>query len=254
MIDSLISLIDQKKDVLSQVSAAILVFNGLIFFLAPQKARYLYFTNDLKLKDPKSWEVCDFVQQRFALCLITSPVTWWLHVEAGLSRDEAIGVVALPWILLCLHSLLNETCQRLGSSPKADYICLTVFSLVAFATLTHASYSNLSVKSLAGFTLANGLLSFMNPAAIGSLYGTPEREDFILLMRRSYGNGIISVAIFTAAFAWGVPQLKVVGLTWIVAGIGQVLLLEDLKKFKVVMAPILFWLFLAAFFGITLLI
>jgi uncharacterized protein YjeT (DUF2065 family) len=252
MMDSLIALIDQKKDVIAYVSGAICVLYGLIFFLAPQKARDLYFTNDLKLKDPKSWEVCDFVQQRFALCLITSPVAWWLHVEAGLSRDEAIGVVALPWILLCLHSLLNETCQKLGSSPKADYICLAVFSYVAFATLTHATYSNLSVKLLAGFTLAHGLLSFLNPAGIGSLYGTPEREDFILLRRRSYGNGIISVSVFTAAFASGVPQLKTVGITWIVAGIGQVLLLEDLKKFKVVMAPILFWLVLAAFFGITL--
>jgi hypothetical protein len=249
--DTLKALLDYK-DVIAQVSGVICVLHGLIMFLAPQKGRDLYNTKDLELKDPKSWEIHDYIGQRCALCLITSPVAWWLHVEVGMSRDEAVGVVLLPWILLCLHSLLNEKPQQLGSSPRADYMSLAMFSFVAHATLTHTIYSNLAVKILAGFTLANGLLAFMNPAAIGSLYGTPEREDFINLMRRMYGNNLNSLAAFIGAFAWGLPHLKAVGIAWATAGVGMVLLLGDLKKFKVAMAPIFVWLVLMAFFGITL--
>jgi hypothetical protein len=240
------------KDVIAKVSGAICAFYGLIMFLAPQKGRDLYNTKDLELKDPKSWEVHDFIGRRHALCMITASVAWWLHVELDMSRDEAIGVVTLPWILLCLHSLLNETPKQLGSSPRADYVCLAMFSFVAYATLTHATYSNLSVKILAGFALANGLMLFMNPAATGSLYGAPERDDFINLIRRCYGNNLIALGAFTGTFAWGLPHLKAVGITWATVGVGMFFLLDDLKKFKVAMAPMFVWLVLAAFFGITL--
>jgi hypothetical protein len=253
--DSLVALVDYK-DVIAQVSGAICVLYGLVFFLAPKKGRHLYNSKDLVLKDPKSLEICDYLVQRSALCLITSPVTMWLHVDVGLSRDEAVGLAVLPWILLCLHSLLNETHQSFGSSPRADYISLFMFCCVACATLTHATFSSLAVKILSGFTMANGLLAFMSPAAIGTLYGTPEREDFILLMIRSYGLNLIIAAVFTAAFASGVPQLKTIGITWAAACVGLLVFLlnNSLKKFKVAMAPVFISLALMAFFGITLLV
>jgi hypothetical protein len=240
------------KDVIVQVSGVISVLHGLLLFLAPQNGRELYNMKDLELKDPKSWEIHDFVSRRSALCMITSPVAYWLHVLVGMSRDEAVGVTILPWILLCLHSLLNGKWQQLNSSPRADYICLAMFSFVAHATLTHATYSNLAVKILAGFTLANGLMLFMSPAAIGSLYGTAECEEFIDLIGRCYGMNLNSLAAFVGAFAWGLPLLKTIAIAWATAGVGMFLLLEDFKKFKLGMGPIYGWLVLMAFFGITL--
>jgi hypothetical protein len=104
--DTLKPLLD-NQDVIAQVSMAIGLIYGLLIFLAPHKTRDIFNIKALELKDPKGWEVCDYIRQRCALCMLTPPVVWWLHVEAGLSRDEAIGVALLPWILLCLHSLLN---------------------------------------------------------------------------------------------------------------------------------------------------
>jgi hypothetical protein len=127
-----------------------------------------------------------------------------------------------------------------------------MFSFVAHATLMHVTYSTLSVKILSGFTLANGLLAFMNPAAIGSLYGTPEREGFINLIRRMYGNNLNSLAVFIGAFAWGLPQLKALVIACATGAVGMFFLLNEVKKFKVAMAPIFVWLVLLAFFGITL--
>jgi hypothetical protein len=53
---------------------------------------------------------------------------WYLHFEAGLSHDKAVGVGTLAWILLCLHSLLNETMQKMGfKKPLLKYHSLFSF-------------------------------------------------------------------------------------------------------------------------------
>jgi hypothetical protein len=101
-------LIPFDKDTISKVSLAIIFVYGTIIFLAPQKAGDIYGHN-VELKDPINIQVIRFILQRSALCNISVVVIWYLHFEAGLSRDKAVGVATLPWILVCLHSLLNET-------------------------------------------------------------------------------------------------------------------------------------------------
>jgi hypothetical protein len=244
------------KYTIAKVSGAILAFYGTIMFLAPQKARDLYGTKDVQLKDPKSPLVLESLVQRGALAFVTGPAMWYLHVDAGLSREKAAGVCLLPSILFCLHSLLNEIPKQMGSSVRVDISCLMIYIPVAYATLSGVSsyYSDLALKSLWGWTLANGLLLYMTPSAIDTLYDIPEREEFVLLERTIYGANLINVALFGGAFAWGMDDAKAVGLGWASAFVTTLLNVKQFQKFNVATGPIYIWLALMAFFAITLLL
>jgi hypothetical protein len=245
-------LIPFDKDTISKVSLAICLVYGTILFLAPQKARDMYGQN-VELKDPISIQVIYFLLQRSALCDVSTVVIWYLHVEAGLSRDKAVGVATLPWILLCLHSLLNETTQKMGSSPRVEYQALFFFVLTAYATLSETTYSTLATKILFGWGLVNGLMAYMYPAAIGTIYGTPEREDHVLFLRRYYGMHLLNFAAFGGSFASGMDLFDALGLLWAVGFALTVGLLNDIDRTKTAKKPIYAWLVLAAFFAVTLL-
>jgi hypothetical protein len=243
------------QSIIAKVSAAILAIYGTLFFLAPQKARDLYGTKDVELKDPRSPLVLDYIEQRIALAVITGPAIWYLHVEAGLSRDKAAGVCLLPWILVCLHSLLNEMPKKMGSTNRANTSSLIMFISVAYATLSGASFSDLALKTLWGWTLANGLLLYMNPSAIDTLYGgAPERDGLVLLQMTTYGADLISVALFGVAFALGMEDTKAVGIGWASVFVTTLLNMKNFQKFNISTGPIYIWLALMAFFAITLLL
>jgi hypothetical protein len=245
-------LIPFDKDTISKVSLAILFFYGTIIFLAPQKAGDIYGRN-VELKDPKSVQVIHYLLQRSALCNMSMVVMWYLHFEAGLSRDKAVGICALPWILMCLHSLLNETMQKMGSSPRVEYQALFFFILTAYATLSETTYSNLATKIQTGWGLVNGLAAYMYPAAIGTMYGIPEREDYVLFLRRYYGMHLLVLAVFGGSFVHGRNLFDMLGLFWAVGFALTVGLWKDIDRMKTAKKPIYAWLVLAAFFAVTLL-
>ena len=124
------------KYTIAKVSGVIIAFYGTVLFLAPQKAHDLYGTKDvlLKLKDPRSPLVIEYLVRRGALTMVTLPAMWYLHVDAGLSREKAAGVCTLPMILFCLHSLLNEIPKQVGSSSRVDISSLMVYIPVAYVT------------------------------------------------------------------------------------------------------------------------
>jgi hypothetical protein len=243
------------QSIIAKVSGAILAIYGTIFFLAPQKARDLYGTKDIELKDPRSPLMLDFIEQRTSLALITGPAIWYLHVEASLSREKATGVCLLPWILVCLHSLLNEMPKKMGSTTHAETSKLIMFIPVAYATLSGATFSDLAMKTLWGWTLAHGLLLYMNPSAIDTLYGgTPERDGFVILEMTTYGANLINLALFGGAFALGIEGAKALGIFWASAFVTTLLNMKNLEKFNISTGPISLWLVLMAFFAITLLL
>jgi hypothetical protein len=243
------------QSIIAKVSGAILAIYGTILFLAPRKARDLYGTK-VELKDPeRSRLVIEYMVQRHALAVVTAPAIWYLHVEAGLSREKAAGVCLLPWILLCLHSLLNGIPKKMGSTTHAETSDLIVFISVAYATLSGASFSDLALKSLWGWTLASGLLLYMNPSVIDTLYGgTPEREGLVLLQWTALGANLISLALFGGAFALGMEDAKALGIAWASGFVTTLLNTKNFKKFNVSAGPIYVWLASAAFFAITLLL
>jgi hypothetical protein len=246
-------LIPFDKDAISKVFLAIIFVYGTIIFLAPQKARDLYRRN-VELKDPKSDQVIQYIVQRCGASDMSMAVMWYLHFEAGeLSRGVAAGVVTLAWIMLCLHSLLNETMQKMESSPRAEYVSLFFFGLTAYATLSETTYSNLATKILSGWTLVNGLSLYMYPAAIGTLYGLREREDYVLLVQRSYGMHLLILGVFSGAFAHGMKSEDVLGYTSAVGFVLTAGLLKDFDRMKTAKKPIYAWMVLQAFFAVTLL-
>jgi hypothetical protein len=244
------------KYTIAKVSGAITALYGIILFLAPQKAHDLYGTKDvlLKLKDPRSPLVIEYLVRRGALVMVTGPAMWYLHVDAGLSREKAAGVCILPMILFCLHSLLNEVPKQVGSSSRVDISSLMVYIPVAYVTLSGASYSDLALKSFWGYSLANGLLAYMTPSAIDTVYDTPEREDFVLLQRSTFGAYHINLALFGGAFAMGMDDAKAVGIAWASAFVTTLLNMKNFQKFNLSPGPIYTWLALMAFFAITLLL
>lgn len=244
------------KYTIAKASGVMLAFYGTILFLAPQKAHDLYGTNDvlLKLKDPKSSLVIDYLVRRGAIVMVTLPAMWYLHVDAGLSREKAAGVCILPMILFCLHSLLNELPKQMGSSSRADISSLVISIPVAYVTLSGASYSDIALKSFWGYSLATGLLAYFTPSAIDTVYDTPEREEFVLLQRSVFGANLINVALFGGAFAMGMDDTKAVGIAWASAFFTLLLKLKDLQKFNLSTGPIYIWLALQAFFAFTLLL
>jgi hypothetical protein len=245
-------LIPFDKDTISKVSLAILLVYGTIIFLAPQKARDIYGRN-VELKDPKSDLAIRYLLQRSGMCNMSLVVIWYLHFEAGLSRDKAVGVSTLAWILLCLHSLLNETTQKMGTSNRVEYQTLFFSVLTSYATLSETTYSNLATKILSGWLLVNGLLAYMYPAAIGTLYGTPEREEYVLLVRRCYGMDLLMLAVFAGSLAHGVNLVDGLGAVWAVGFALMAGLLKDFDRMKTAKKPIYAWLVLGAFFAVTLL-
>jgi hypothetical protein len=242
------------KYTIAKVSGAILACYGTILFLAPQKAYDMYGTKGVKLKDPKSPLVIDYIVQRSALAGVTCPAMWYLHIEAGLSREKAAGVCLLPSILFSLYSLLNEIPKQMGSSLRVEISSLIMYVPVAYATLSGASYSDLALKILWSWTLANGLLLYMNPSSIDTVYNTPEREEFILLNRTTYGAKLINLALFGGAFALGTDVAKALGITWASAFVTTLLNMKNFQKFNFSSGPIYIWLALMAFFALALLL
>jgi hypothetical protein len=244
------------KYTIAKVSGAILAFYGTVLFLAPQKVHDLYGTKDvvLKLEDPKGPMVIEYLVRRGALIMLTLPAMWYLHVEAGLSREKAAGVCILPMILFCLHSLLNEIPKQMGSSNRVDVSSLMIYIPVACVTLSGATYSDFALKSLWGWALANGLLCYMTPSAIDTVYDTPQREEFVLLQRSMFGAHLINVSLFGGAFAMGMDDAKSVGIAWASAFVTTLWKMKDFQKFNVSTGPVYIWLASMAFFAITLLL
>lgn len=135
---------------LAKYSAVLCFVYGLYFVLVPHKGKNVYLKQKPELKDPHGWDVFDLVVLRQSMCILTPAVVFWLHVEAGISLDESFGVALIPWIVMLLHSILNETLKKKvgAKSASGDYSQLIGCSVAAFATLSHSDYSKLSVKVL----------------------------------------------------------------------------------------------------------
>jgi hypothetical protein len=242
------------KYTVAKVSGAILACHSIILILAPQKAHEIYGTKDVKLEDPRSPLVIEYIVQRAALATVTVPAMWYLHVEAGLSRENAAGVCLLPWILICLHSLLNEIPKQMGSSNRPETSSLIMYVPVVYATLSGASYSDLALKILWSWTLANGLLLYMNPSAISTVYNIPQREEYVLLHRTTFGANLINLALFGGAFASGMDIAKALGIGWASAFVTLLLNMKNFQKFDLAPGPIYIWLALMAFFALAFLL
>jgi hypothetical protein len=111
------------------------------------------------------------------------------------------------------------------------------------------------LKTLWGWTLANGLLLYMNPSLIDTLYGgTPERDGLVILEMTTYGANLINLALFGVAFVLGMEASKAVGIGWASAFVTTLLNMKEFQKFNISTGPIYIWLALMAFFAITLLL
>jgi hypothetical protein len=94
----------------------------------------------------------------------------------------------------------------------------------------------------------------MTPSAIDTVYDTPEREEFVLLERTTFGAGLICLALFGGAFTLGMDDTKAVGINWASAFVTTLLNMKNFHKFNLSTGPIYIWLALMAFFAITLLV
>ena len=247
------------KDVqygIAKVTTLLCFLYSYLLVLASHKFRNLYFKEAPILKDPEIGNrVGDLITQQAALCMLSVVITFSLHAFKEMERDMAIGVGILPWFIWTSHGLLNEECYKsVNSSPRTLYINLVFFGLVAYSSLTDQPYASLVNKVLAGFGLANGLLCYLMPTSLGKVYDIPNREDFLMLSRRSFGNCLTALSVFLGALSFGTSDLHAVGYCWVSYGFGLVLLLAEFKQHKGNMAKIAVWIIAAVFHGTIFLI
>jgi hypothetical protein len=89
---------------LGKATAVLCAIYSLPLILAPQIGRELYTSKKPEFKDPEiTWKVVDVLTQMEGLCILSCDLTWWLHVVEGMSRDKAIGVASLLWLVFNLN-------------------------------------------------------------------------------------------------------------------------------------------------------
>ena len=240
------ALTEDLKFNIAVVTGTLSFFYGLVLVLAPQKKIDGYMTEKIQFKDPEvSWLVLHALIQQEALCIVTATGTWGLHVVEGLSREQAIGVGVLPWIVFTLYILLNDYPKRTRSSSRSQYSNLMVFGAVVYATLGNTTYSNIAAKTLVGFALAHGLLLFLAPAMLSPLYNLAERESGVLFGRQSLGNNMISMSALLGALAWDATPLQAAGFSWASLALGLLLMRPACIENKVCMSKVTAWTVLA---------
>lgn len=250
------SFIGVEKYQIAKAAEAFIFVYGLYIFLAPHKAREIYNPKELKLKDPQGEHILDLMRQRAHLSMVLTAAAWFLHVQYDLSRDQAIGIATMPWVLTSLHGILNDTLKKTGvSTNRSEHHILIMSGAATFATLTdHAPYLKIILKIFYTWVAAVAITMYAAPNAVGTLYGCPEREDYLMFSRRCYGHQLLMGASCMLAMLWGVKNLQVVAFGWAVAFVGFFPLIGEMIKHNFEMMPIYFWLALQAFVVTCLLV
>ena len=235
---------------LGYATSALLLVHGLTIVLAPHRGRELYMKPGQKpdFKDPDlSWRVIDNVNQLANMCMISCALVWWLIVQEEFPVDKAMGVMCLIWVVFNLYVLLNDIPQKVNASPRSNYINVVTLSLVAYATLGNTEYARLANKIESCFVLANGVIFFVNPSSVGTLYAIPDREDCVMVARRNFGNNLTAMGVVLCALAWDVPTMQANGLAWASVGLGLLWLAPVFKKHNHNMTMIYGWLIIMFF-------
>ena len=105
-----------------------------------------------------------------------------------------------------------------------------------------------------GWTAAHGVLLYVVPKAIDSMYGVPEREPYVIFQRRNWGSQMLIGATATSGMLYGLGDLEVVAFGWTVAFVGLIGLMKDIFKYSTDMTGLGFWLLLEAFVAIVLMV
>ena len=243
------------KVAVAKMSLVFPFIHWLLLFLAPQRISVYRKEAQPELKNPKATPLfIKYLLQRRCLCNLGTMVVWYLHYELGLTKEVSIGLTILPWILITLHSLLNEVTTRMGHNNRVEYVCLAVFVPAAYATLGQKEYADLTLKILYVVTLCHGVLVYVNPSGVDTLYGAEVPEDAVLDMRRWYGSDLTAVVLFgMTLLTYDVDAAKSMGIIYasyfvLTAGVMR---LTDLSRLDI--RPLYAWLGYMAFFGFYLL-
>jgi hypothetical protein len=105
----------------ARIANAFLFLHGGWVFLAPKKSRAFYGVKELP--DPTSTGLIDYLSQRAAMATLTVPFIWWFHIEQGMSLEISVGLSVLPWIVMCLHSILNDMPTEFGFTLRKSNSC-----------------------------------------------------------------------------------------------------------------------------------
>ena len=216
---------------------------------APKKVNQLYGIEDIS-------PILEYISVHSGMTMVSNIICWYFRAIKETSVNTAVGLSMIPWIVLGVHSILNEKPKELGFPLWAEWFNLVFFSVVAHATLTSADYANSATKAIAIWALLNGLLLAANPALFGKVYQTAERDDVVLLGRRNYGYNLCCTAVFLYSLATEVNMSKAVGYSWVPALVGLISMMfitKDFDKLNLPMGPpVYFWLFVEALVVYTL--
>lgn len=191
-----------------------------------------------------------FIGERAATAIYTGTILWWALAQKGASLNTAVGISILPWILLSLHSILNDKPKEMGFPVNVEYLQLAINSCVAHATLTNAEYADSATKGIALWGLLNSMLLFFNPVLFGKVYGTAERDDSVYFARRNYGNNLGSLSVLIGSLALGKDTTTSMGYSWLSNLLGlatMMFITKDIEKQNIEKAPCYAWLVFMSF-------
>jgi hypothetical protein len=147
-----------------------------------------------------------------------------------LSHEKAAGGFFNPWIILCLHSLLNGIPKEMGSTTRIETSSFIMFISVAYVTLSGMTFLELALKTLWGWTLAKWAIVVYQSICNRYLVRYFGTQGLILLVRTTYGANLINFAIFGGAFAaLGMEGVKVICIAWASAFVPTLL---NMKNFR----------------------
>lgn len=196
----------------------------------------------------------DFVGKNSGVSIFSAALAMWCRIFKDSSVNHAAGLATIPWILCCVHSILNDKPKEIGYPAAVDYLNLAIFVFGAFATLTDASYANNVVKAMALWALANGLILAVNPVAFGKSYhvkqmGVIGRDELLMYSWKTYGYDLIWLGIFMGLMGSGVDDLKAIGYSWLPGLIYLITVLftsKEAEKFGMPKGPLYAWLIVEA--------
>jgi len=245
---------EQQQLLIAKATGVLGFSHALVLVLAPFKEKAYVSKEYEHVKNPEILGSIRYGVRWTHMCTINLQLTWWLHVEQGLPREQAIGLGTIPWIVLCLYAWLNDVPKTIGHKNNALYATLTAQGIGAYATLINTAYASFASKFLAMWALMNGMVLFLSPILGGSIYKLSPRleEHKIIVTRKRFGSHLLTLGIFLCGFAWGIPKLFALGMAWATIFVGTLLMIQDYKAIKVDMKKINSWLVAMALCAFTL--
>mmetsp|Transcript_48435 Transcript_48435/g.134729 ORF Transcript_48435/g.134729 Transcript_48435/m.134729 type:complete len:285 (-) Transcript_48435:175-1029(-) len=184
---------------------------GTIVCLAPAKFRvFLGFKTGWTETNPKvSMAVFDWFHQRSFLAMVTHGLCWILFDSVGLKPTEVYALAGLPWIVISLHSLLNEIPKEMNTSIRPDAQILTMMLVLNFLLFIGSPHLLLIEKIVSTLTMIAGLQLYFAPALSASVYKFPQHhaeQPIVVQHMKYYGIQLIVMTILGGTLVWQVGE------------------------------------------------